>query len=143
VERLKPNTIRRMGGLHAWLWRLSGGLLGDGFGRAPFLLLTTIGRKTLKPRTTPVLYFQDGKDLIVIGSFGGNDQPPAWLLNLESCPEAEVLIKDKRSRRAAHSVSPEDKQRLWPQIVKLYPNFAVYQQRTKREIPLVRLTEKR
>lgn len=136
---LKPNTIRRIGRFHSWLWRLSGGRLGDGFGRAPFMLLTTKGRKTQRPRTTPVLYLEDGKDLIVVGSFGGNDQPPSWLLNLMSCPEAEILLKGKRSRRIAQLVPPEEKQKLWPRLVSLYPNFAVYQQRTKRDIPLMRL----
>ena len=142
ADRLKPNTIRRIGRIHAWLWRLSGGRLGDGFGRAPFMMLTTIGRKTKKRRTTPVLYLEDGNDLIVVGSFGGNDQSPSWLLNLGSCPEAEILLKGKRSRRIAHPVTPEEKQRLWSRLVNLYPTFAVYQQRTQREIPLLRLTEK-
>jgi deazaflavin-dependent oxidoreductase (nitroreductase family) len=141
MNRLTPKTIRRIGRLHAWIWRLSGGRFGDGFGRAPFLLLTTKGRKTQRPRTTPVLYLEDGNDLIVVGSFGGNDQPPSWLLNLISCPEAEILLKGKRSRRIARAVASQEKQRLWPRLVSLYPNFAVYQQRTDRDIPLIRLSE--
>ena len=56
------------------------------------------GRKTGRERTTPVLYLQHGADLIVVASFGGNDMHPAWYLNLERCPEAEVIINGERRR---------------------------------------------
>ena len=141
MARVKPGTIRLIGRLHAWLWKLAGGKLGDAFGRAPFMMLTTRGRKTGRPRTTPVLYLQDGADLIVVASFGGNDTHPAWYLNLERYPEAEVLVKGERRRVVAHRVSPEEKELIWRRLVKVYPNFAVYQQRTSREIPLLRLSE--
>jgi F420H(2)-dependent quinone reductase len=85
-----------MGRLHASLWKLSGGKLGNQFGRVPFMMLTTTGRKTGRPRTTPVLYFQDGADLIIVASFGGNDVHPGWYLNLERCREAEVLLNGTR-----------------------------------------------
>jgi deazaflavin-dependent oxidoreductase (nitroreductase family) len=122
------------------LWKLAGGKLGDGFGRAPFMMLTTKGRKTGRSRTTPVLYLQDGPDLIVVASFGGNDMHPAWYLNLEQCPEAEILINGERRRVVARRVSPEEKKVIWPRLVKMYPNFDIYQQRTSREIPLLRLS---
>jgi deazaflavin-dependent oxidoreductase (nitroreductase family) len=140
MARLKPGTIRLIGRLHAWLWKLAGGKLGNAFGRAPFMMLTTKGRKTGRSRATPVLYLQDGPDLIVVASFGGNDMHPAWYLNLEQCPEAEVLIKGERRRVVARRVSPEEKKVIWPRLVKKHPNFDIYQQRTSREIPLLRLS---
>ena len=143
MDRLKPRTIRLIGRLHAWLWKLTGGRLGDLFGRAPFMMLITRGRKTGRERTTPVLYLQYGADLIVVGSFGGNDVHPAWYLNLEQRPEAEVIINGERRRLLAHKVSPEEKEIIWPQLITMYPNFAVYQQRTRREIPLLRLSDQR
>ncbi len=139
--RLKPGAIRLIGRVHAWLWKLAGGKLADAFGRAPFMMLTTKGRKTGRLRTTPVLYLRDGADLIVVASFGGNDMQPAWYLNLESCPEAEVIVKGARRRLLAHRVSPEEKELIWARLVKMYPNFDVYQQQTSREIPLLRLSE--
>jgi deazaflavin-dependent oxidoreductase (nitroreductase family) len=142
MARLKPRTIRLIGRLHAWLWKLTGGKLGNGFGTAPFMLLTTRGRKTGRERTTPVLYLQDGTDLIVVASFGGNDMHPAWYLNLECCPEAEVMVNGERRRLLAHRVSPEEKKLIWPRLVKRFPNFAVYQQRTRREIPLLQLSDR-
>ena len=141
MARLKPGTIRWIGRLHAWLWKHAGGKLGDAFGRAPFMMLTTKGRKTGRLRTTPVLYLQDGADLIVVASFGGNDMHPAWYLNLQCCAEAEVIVKGERRRLLAHRVSPEEKKLIWPRLVKMYPNFDGYQQRTSREIPLLRLSD--
>jgi deazaflavin-dependent oxidoreductase (nitroreductase family) len=66
---------------------------------------------------------------------------PVWYLNLECHPEAEAVIKGERRTLVAHRVSSEEKQRIWPRLVELYPNFAVYQQRTGRDIPLLRLSE--
>jgi deazaflavin-dependent oxidoreductase (nitroreductase family) len=142
MKRLKPRTIRLMGRLHAWLWRLTRGRFVDAVGAAPFILLTSKGRKTERARTTPVLYLQDGGDLIVVASFGGNDMHPAWYLNLQDCPEAEVIIEGERRRVTSHELSNEEKKLIWPRLVKLYPQFEIYQQRTSREIPLLRLTAK-
>jgi deazaflavin-dependent oxidoreductase (nitroreductase family) len=140
MARLRPGTIRLIGRFHARLWKLAGGRLGNVFGRAPFLLLTTKGRKTGRLRTTPVLYLEDAGDLIVVASFGGNDMHPGWYLNLESFPEAEVLVKGKPRRLLARKIHPEEKRVIWPRLVKMYPHFAIYQQRTTREIPLLRLS---
>src|SRR5687767_13919152 len=98
MARLKPRTIRLIGRLHAGLWKLTGGKLGSMLGRAPFMMLTTRGRKTGRKRTTPVLYLEHRADLVVVASFGGNDMHPAWYLNLECCPEAEVILNGERRR---------------------------------------------
>ena len=142
MKRFKPRTIRLMGRLHASLWRLTRGRFVDAVGAAPFLLLTTTGRKTGRLRTTPVLYLEDGSDLVVVASFGGNDMHPAWYLNLKQYPEAEVVIRGERRRVIAREISIEEKKIIWPRLVKSYPQFDIYQQRTRREIPLFRLTAK-
>ena len=103
------------------------------------MMLTTTGRKTGQHRTTPVLYLKDGTDFIVVASFGGNDMHPAWYLNLEQCPEAEVIVKGERRKVLARKLSPEEKNVIWPRLVQLYPQFETYRQRTHREIPLMRL----
>jgi deazaflavin-dependent oxidoreductase (nitroreductase family) len=142
MKRFKPRTIRSIGRLHAWLWRLTRGRFVDAVGAAPFLLLTTKGRKTGRLRTTPVLYLEDGSDLVLVASFGGNDMHPAWYLNLKECPEAEVVIRGERRRVIAREITSEKKELIWRGLVKLYPQFEIYQQRTSREIPLLRLTAK-
>jgi F420H(2)-dependent quinone reductase len=139
MVRLKPKTIRLLGRLHGWLWKLCGGKLDNAFRKLPFMMLTTTGRKTGQRRTTPVLYLQDETGLIVVASFGGNDMHPAWYLNLEQCPDAEVIIKGEYRRVLARKLSPEEKKVVWPRLVQLYPQFEIYQQRTRREIPLMRL----
>ena len=106
------------------------------------MMLTTRGRKTGRERTTPVLYLRHEGDLIVVASFGGNDLHPAWYLNLECWPEAEVMLSGERQRLRAYKVSPEEKELIWPRLIKMYPNFAIYQQRTRREIPLLRLSKR-
>ena len=142
MKRFKPRTIRLIGRLHAWLWRLTRGRFVDAVGVAPFLLLTTMGRKTGRLRTTPVLYLEDGRDLVVVASFGGNDMHPAWYLNLKQHPEAEVVIRGERRTVIAQEISIEEKKIIWPRLVKSYPQFDIYQQRTSRQIPLMRLTAK-
>ncbi len=140
MARLGPKTIRLIGRIHRWLWSLTGRKFGTLMGKAPFLMLTTKGRRTGRARTTPVLYLQDGADFILVASFGGNDMHPAWYLNLEHCPEAEVTVKGEHRRVSARKVSPEEKKLIWPQVVQLYPQFNSYQRRTSREIPLMRLS---
>lgn len=142
MKRFKPRTIRLIGRLHAWLWTLTHGRFVDAAKKAPFLLLTTKGRKTGRLRTTPVLYLEDGRDFIVIASFGGNDMHPAWYLNLKEHPEAEVVIRGERRRMTSSEITSEEKELIWRRLVKLYPQFDVYQQRTSREIPLLRLASK-
>ena len=142
MKRFKPRTIRLIGRLHAWLWRLTRGRFVDAVGVAPFLLLTTMGRKTGRLRTTPVLYLEDGRDLVVVASFGGNDMHPAWYLNLKQYPEAEVVIRGERRRVTSREITSEEKKLIWPRLVKSYPQFDIYQQRTSRQIPLLRLTRK-
>jgi deazaflavin-dependent oxidoreductase (nitroreductase family) len=88
-----------------------------------------------------VLYFRYGEALIVVASFGGNDMHPDWYLNLESCPQADVTINGERRQLSARKVSPEEKQLIWPRLIERYPNFAIYQQRTDRQIPLLWLSE--
>ena len=141
MARLGPKTIRLIGRIHGWLWNIAGRKFGNLMGKAPFLMLTTQGRKTGRTRTTPVLYLQDGADFIIVASFGGNDMHPAWYLNLEHCPEAEVTVKGERRRVLARKVSAEEKKLIWPRLVELYPQFTSYQRRTSRQIPLMRLSK--
>ena len=142
MKSLKPGTIRLIGRVHAWLWKLTRGRFVHGIGAAPFILLTSKGRKTGRSRTTPVLYLEDGSDLIVVASFGGNEMHPAWYLNLKQSPEAEVVIRDELRRVTSREITSEEKKLIWSRLVKSYPQFAIYQQRTTREIPLLRLLRK-
>ncbi|PZR65447.1 MAG: nitroreductase family deazaflavin-dependent oxidoreductase [Solirubrobacterales bacterium] len=105
-------------------------------GRAPVLLLKTTGRKSGQPRTAPVLYLSDGARLIVIGSNAGNKRPPAWALNLQANPDADVQVRAER--RAAHACLAEGEERveLWRRMNEQYAGFDDYRAKTDRDIPV-------
>lgn len=133
---MKRLLFKVAGALHSTLYRLTGGKVGGRIGKAPVLLLTVTGRKSGRRRTTPLLYGRDGDDLVVIASKGGDPRHPAWYLNLQR-QEAEVQIGRERRRVRARDAEGERRERLWAQMVALYPPYADYQQRTTRRIPVV------
>ncbi len=132
-------VMKVAGVAHRALYRISGGRVGGSLQRMPVLLLTTIGRKSGKPRTWPLGYLDDGEDLIVIASAGGVASHPAWFLNLREQPEVTVQVGDRVRRMRAEIAGPDERARWWEVIVARYPFFAEYQGRTDREIPVVRL----
>jgi len=107
----------------------------------PVVELTTTGRKSGQPRsvmlTSPV---QDGDTWVVVASRGGDDQHPAWYLNLRDHPEVEVSLQGKvKQPMRARIATPEERARLWPQVTTVHKGYAGYQEKTEREIPLVLL----
>jgi deazaflavin-dependent oxidoreductase (nitroreductase family) len=122
---------------HEFWYRLTGGFIGGSFGKAPILLLTTTGAKTGRKRTMPLLYYRDGENLVLIASFGGSDNHPDWYVNLRKNPKVEVQIGRETKAVVAETASPEEKARLWPLVVEMYSQYADYQTRTKRQIPVV------
>ena len=108
--------------------------------KAEALLLTTIGRKSGQPRTTPLLYLKDGDNVLLAASKGGMPHHPLWYLNLQANPKVEVEIGSKKIPMVARQASAEEKGRLWPRLVALYPAYAAYQTRTDRDIPVLILT---
>lgn len=103
----------------------------------PVLLLTTVGRKSGKQRVTPVMYIRDGEDFVITASNNGRDKHPGWLLNLRTSPMATVEVEGVTKSVTAHQANPEEKGRLWPQLVKQAPFFEGYQKNTSRDIPMV------
>ncbi len=106
----------------------------------PVLLLTTVGRKTGKKQTTPLLYTKDGNRLALVASNGGRDQDPSWWTNMRHNPQAQVQIRGEKWTAKAEKASSGEKARLWPILTRMYPTYNDYQRKTKREIPVVILT---
>jgi len=129
--------------LHQKVYELSGGLIGHRIGRITMLLLRTTGRKSGEMRTAALLYYPDGDRQVVVGSKGGSDAPPAWLLNLKANPEVEVQIGTRRFRARARVATAAEQRRLWPPITRLWPAYDRYQSQTRRPIPLVLLEAER
>jgi deazaflavin-dependent oxidoreductase (nitroreductase family) len=129
--------IKSWSAVHEFWYRLTGGLIGGRFGRARMLLLTTTGRKSGRPRTTPLLYLEDGGNLVVIASNGGNPMHPAWWLNLKSDPRAEVQVGRERRTVTAEEAEGEERERLWRAVVDVNSGYEGYQKSTTRRIPVV------
>jgi deazaflavin-dependent oxidoreductase (nitroreductase family) len=138
--RLRRAAIKALSRTHLVLYRASRGRLLGSVAGMPVLLLTTTGRRSREPRTTPLTYFRDGDDLVVIGSNGGADRAPDWLLNLRAHPDAVVTIGSERLPVRATTAAAAERERLWPWITARYAGYAEYQQRTTRQIPVVLLS---
>ncbi|MFM7273359.1 MAG: nitroreductase/quinone reductase family protein [Gammaproteobacteria bacterium] len=126
---------------HTWVYRKSGGrILGEvGLGRK-ILLLNTVGRRSGVARTSPLVYMPDGERFVIYGSNGGQEVPPAWFLNLQSMPEAEVEIGSRRTRVRSHVAEGAEEAALLPRAHAYNPHWSGYQQKAARRIPLVVLT---
>jgi F420H(2)-dependent quinone reductase len=122
---------------HVSLYRLTGGKVGGG---EHMLILTTIGRKSGVERDTPLFFFQDGDQFIIIASAGGAPKHPVWWLNLKSSAQAKIQVGSRVIPVTAKEAEGEDRTRLWSIIAENYKNFVAYQKRTDREIPVVILT---
>jgi deazaflavin-dependent oxidoreductase (nitroreductase family) len=123
---------------HIALYRTTGGLIGrriPGIGR--MLLLDHVGAKSGTKRTTPLLYLEDDRNLVIIASKGGHSRNPAWFHNLGANPDTTVQVGSERRDVRARVAGPEERARLWPRAVETYSGYAGYQRRTDREIPLV------
>ena len=127
--------------VHTVAYRSTGGLIGHRVpGGPPMLLLDHVGAKSGKKRTTPLVYLDDGDDLVIVASKGGSPRHPAWFHNLRANPQTTAQAGSRRLPVRARVATAEERSRLWPRIVKLYRGYELYQWRTQRQIPLVILT---
>lgn len=124
--------LRRLVGLY----RRSGGRIGGRVGRTPVLLLTTVGRRSGRPHTVPVGYFDRDGTRFVVASNAGRPYHPAWYANLVAHPDVEVAIRRERYRAVATPAAGEERRQLWDYLMATAPAYRRYQ-RAPREIPLV------
>ncbi len=140
-EKVGRAMIRPFSKANAWLYRLSGGRVGGRWLRgAPVLLLTTIGRRSGQTRTVPLIYLRDGADVVIVASQGGMSRHPLWYRNLEAHPEVEVEIGREKTKMVARSATDQEKAALWPKLLEMYRDYADYQARTDRNIPVIILS---
>ena len=130
-----------MNTVHRTILKLSGGRFGWEASNMPVLELTTTGRKSGQPRTVMLTSpLQEGSTVVIVASRGGDDQNPAWFLNLRDDPHVEVSLKGApKQPMTARVATSEERARMWPKIVADHKNYGGYQKRTEREIPLVLL----
>lgn len=140
---MHSNTVKDSGAKlmnlgHRLILTLSGNrLLANPFGM-PTVELHTTGRKSGQPRscylTAPV---HDDRRAVLVASKGGDDRHPDWYRNLQTFPDAELVIHGRRRKIHARTATPEEKAELWPRITQAYKGYANYQRRTTRDIPVV------
>jgi deazaflavin-dependent oxidoreductase (nitroreductase family) len=120
-----------------YLMRATGGRLKTTV-NAPTVLLTHTGAKSGKKRTTPLAYFTDGDDAVLIASRGGHRDHPAWYHNVVANPEVELWTKGGGGRYRAREAKGKERERLWALATGFYPGFARYQERARdRRIPVI------
>lgn len=138
-EKVGSVVVKAMSAANTWIFRATGGKWGAKFMRgAPVLLLTTIGRRSGEPKVAPLIYLKDGERLILVASKGGMSHHPLWYRNLEANPEVEVELPGTgKLPMRAQRATDEEKALLWPRLLEIYPDYADYQARTERNIPVV------
>jgi deazaflavin-dependent oxidoreductase (nitroreductase family) len=105
----------------------------------PILLLTTVGRRTGKRRTTPLMYMRDGENYVITASNNGKSRHPACFHNLQASPQAGIELPGQRLDVSVTVAAQMERDRLWPQLVSKAPFFDGYQRNTSRLIPMVLL----
>ena len=130
--------INRAFGMHTTVYRASHGLIGH---RIPFLppmlLLDHKGAKSGKERTTPLVYLADRDRFVIVASKGGHAKHPAWFHNLKANPETRIQVGSRKLEVHASVATESQRRRLWPKVVETWSDYAAYQERTDRKIPLV------
>jgi deazaflavin-dependent oxidoreductase (nitroreductase family) len=125
--------LRQLGGarLDRWLYRRSNGRVAiTGPPLFPVLLLTTIGRRSGRPRTTPVIYVRDGERLVVSSEQTGQRRPAAWPLNLKTDPRATVRLGADTAEYRGRAAAADEIDRYWPALLKVWPAHETYRSRS-------------
>src|SRR5258707_14487465 len=124
--------------IHRTIYNASGGrIAGKGYGM-PVLALTTTGRKSGRPRTVMLTSpLREGDKIVIVASKGGDDRNPEWYLNLKANPNVEVKLGSKTNPMVAHIAEGSERADLWQRLTSDHKNYADYQTKTDREIPVV------
>jgi deazaflavin-dependent oxidoreductase (nitroreductase family) len=122
---------------HVRRYRETDGEVGYMWNGVPTLLLTTSGRRTGEPTTTPLIFGRDGDDFVIVASRGGAPEHPGWYRNLTKEPEVELQVKGDRIRGRARTTEGDERARLWREMAEIWPDYDEYATRTERAIPVV------
>ncbi|MCB2077382.1 MAG: nitroreductase family deazaflavin-dependent oxidoreductase [Novosphingobium sp.] len=134
--------ITLIGDEHVRVYRETNGETGYLWNGVPTLLFTSKGRKSGEMRTIPIIYTPVGDKYVIIASKGGSPTHPAWYLNISEDPNIEVQIKGDVFPATARTAGSPEREELWAEAVKAWPNYDVYQSRTERKIPVVVIERK-
>lgn len=137
--KLTSKLVRLVTGSHVALYRVTAGRIGAAMFGGPVLLLTTRGRRSGKPRTTPLMRVEHDGNLHVVASAAGADTHPVWFVNLTAEPRVGVQDGDKRFVARAVVLESAERDLAYAAAVDAMEGFGEYQRKTERTIPVVRL----
>ena len=136
--RIKRNAlIKFFWHVHLKIYLWSKGRIGNVIRGLPILVLTTIGRRSGLTRQNALMYLPDGKDFVIVASNLGDDQHPAWWVNLKAQPTASVQIADAQYTVRAREAEGDERERLWNAIAARNSDYEQYRTWTARRILLV------
>ncbi|WP_406099625.1 nitroreductase family deazaflavin-dependent oxidoreductase [Streptomyces sp. NBC_01013] len=115
----------------------SGGTEGTTMRDMPVIVLTTLGAKSGKIRKTPLMRVEHNGSYAVVASLGGAPKHPVWYHNLTADPRAELQDGPVRQDMTAREVTGDEKALWWERAVEAYPDYADYQEKTDRQIPVL------
>lgn len=127
---------------HISVYQKTGGKFGGNLFGNPILLLHSVGRKSGKVYISPLTYFQDEDNYVIIGSNGGQDRHPGWYYNLQSQPETAVQVNAQMFNVQARLAEGDEREVLWERICRKHGQYPKYQAKTSRQIPLFILEPK-
>ena len=137
VSRANKFFMRLFIGMHVGLYRLTGGKIGRSMMGSKVLLLTTTGRKSGKVSTVPLGYVDQPGGYLIVASNGGQPTNPGWYYNLKSKPQTTVQIGGKAITAAVEELTGEAHDQAWQKFVAVLPNYANYQKKATRPIPVI------
>jgi len=124
--------------VHRTVYDVSGGRIGGELLKMPVLKLTTVGRKSGERRTTMLTAAHlMGGSVVIVASYGGDDRHPNWYLNLVANSDVELEMRSEKRPMRARVTKGDERARIWSEIIRTHTNYADYQRRTEREIPVV------
>jgi deazaflavin-dependent oxidoreductase (nitroreductase family) len=118
-------------------FRENGGKVGGMWEGKPLLLLTTTGAKSGQRRTNPLMYLREGDRLMIFASKAGAPTSPDWYHNLLAHPQVTVEVGEEKFEATAKVITGEERDRIYAKQAQLFPQFADYQSKTNRKIPVV------
>lgn len=137
ISTYTPPALDLFGDEHVRRYLETGGEVGHEWNGATALILWTTGARSGRQRVNPLIYGQDGANVVVVASQGGAPAHPGWYHNLVAHPEAEVQVLADRYPVRARTAEGADRERLWQLMTAVWPNYDEYIRRTTRVIPVV------
>ena len=148
AEQLKPvvaiagTDTSLLGEEHVRVYRETNGERGYLWNGVPILLLTSKGRKSGEARTIPIIFTSYKDSYVIIASKGGAPTHPKWYLNVLEDPNVEVQVKAEKFSAVARTAESPEREQIWAECIKTWPNYDIYQSRTTRLIPVVVIDRK-